>query len=915
MRNAHAVLIKLGAWGPIRFISSSIRKKLLTTILFIGVVPVMVFGVIGYQITSDGLMRHATENLEGIRKIKSTTIQNYFLERQSDLTLLAETIRSFFQEASEKIHVIHLNKKHQIEQHLRRQFESGADLAQYDKTVDRIVQNRSGLGRTGESYLVSQDGKETTLKSNQVIDKGKFGDKRSGEWSSKALAGKSGQALGRAGEGIYEIIEYSVLDLPDKLNWAIITTMAVDEIISPKSEDKDFISHFRNQHGYANVFLIDATGYVLHAAKHGPDRYTNLLQGPFKNTNLGRLVAKVVKTKSFGMADFERYAPTSNLPAAFLAQPVVNEDQVKFIVAVQLSLDQINTIAQDRAGLGQTGETCLIGKDKMWRNDSYYLEELKVFSTILNPQTKVDTEAVRLALIGHSATKIIKNYRSVPVLSSWQPLRIVKPNPVNPEGIHWAAITETSLAEIQKPLLNMAKIGATVLFSAVLVVLAVAMILSDGLTSQIRRIMGLFAEIGMGNFSARCAIVSRDELGTMATSLNAMLDNTLTLIQSQQERDAIQASIMKLLEEIRTLTEGDLTARAEVTEEITGAIADSFNAMAEQLAKIVKEVKAATLEVGTTSDKISTSTRKLVLTSEKQAAQISDAIASIQVMATSIREVAEHAVQSAVVSEQSMINAQKGAEAVQNTNKAMDAIRDRVQETARAIKRLGESSQEIGNIVQIINEIADRTSILALNASIQAATAGDAGRGFAVVAEEVQRLAERSANSTKQIETLVKNIQGEINEAGTSMEESIQQVVTGSRLAEAAHTKLEEIGKVSSQLAELVQAISTKAKQQAEASEGISKTMEAVGKTTSQTSTASRQTAASMQAMAKTAKQLRVSVEAFKLEDSQEDEPLLLEDEVGESEKDRRPLHVEKKISRDSLAGISPEPATSRATI
>jgi twitching motility protein PilJ len=200
----------------------------------------------------------------------------------------------------------------------------------------------------------------------------------------------------------------------------------------------------------------------------------------------------------------------------------------------------------------------------------------------------------------------------------------------------------------------------------------------------------------------------------------------------------------------------------------------------------------------------------------------------------------------------------------------MEAIRERVQETARAIKRLGESSQEIGNIVQLISDIADRTTILALNASIQAATAGDAGRGFAVVADEIQRLAERSTNATKQIGTLIKTIQGEINEAGTSMEESIQQVVEGSNLAADAHDKLAEIESVSTQLAELIDSISLASKQQARASENIAKTMEEVGEISSQTSAASRQTAMSMQDMAATADKLRVSVEVFKLDESDE---------------------------------------------
>jgi twitching motility protein PilJ len=342
---------------------------------------------------------------------------------------------------------------------------------------------------------------------------------------------------------------------------------------------------------------------------------------------------------------------------------------------------------------------------------------------------------------------------------------------------------------------------------------------------------------------------------------------------------------MRLLDEISGLAEGDLTRRAEVTAELTGAIADAFNGMTEQLSQVVKDVKDASLQVNSTSGEVRTSTENLAEISEAQAVQISDAIAAINEMATSIQQVAANATDCSMVSEQSTTNAREGAETVDKTNAAMNAIRENVQETARTIKRLGESSQEIGNIVQLINDIADRTSILALNAAIQAAMAGDAGRGFAVVAEEVQRLAERSTNATKEIKTLVNNIQGEIGEAGASMEESIQKVVEGSGLAADAINKLQEIEGVSTKLAELIQSISMASTQQSKASQNISKIMEEVGEVSSQTSAASRQTAMAMDKLSETSDQLRSSVEVFKLDEGEEtagrpEEELLLEEEV-----------------------------------
>ena len=645
---------------------------------------------------------------------------------------------------------------------------------------------------------------------------------------------------------------------------------AIKAAVSPPTGEgkKDVIKQYKQLSGFENIYLISRSGFVFHTANHGLDRHTNLFTGPYKNTNLAQLAARVLKTKSYGMADFENYIPAHNAPAAFMAQPVVVNGEVKFIVAVQLSIDQIDAVAQERTGLGQTGEIYFVGKDKMLRSDTDRMKKLKTTTMILNPQYKVDTEASRSALKGDSGTRVINNDQGIMTLSSWQPIAITESNPVNPDGIHWALITEIEAREIKKPLTAMGPIMAGVMGGAIIFVTLSAYVLSGSLTRRIRPIMDLFSSIGRGDLHARCPVIGRDELGAMARSLNAMLDNTLHLIQSNEERDNMQNAIMKLLMDISALTDGDLTVRAEVTEDMTGAIADSFNAMAEQLS----HVKESTLQVGTTSREVSKTTLELSRTNDDHASLLAQTVKSIEEMSGSIRVVSKHAVESADVSDLAKQSAVSGAEAVRQTNNAMNAIRERVQEAARAIKRLGESSQEIGNIVQIINDIADRTSILALNASIQAAMAGDAGRGFAVVANEVQRLAEQSTNSTKQIETLVKTIQGEINEAGIRMSDSIQKVVLGTKLADGAHNKLEEIEEVSIQLADLVRAISKAANEQAESAESISATMKKVGETSTQASMQGKLTVLSIANLIETSKQLQDSVEAFKLPEDASDE-------------------------------------------
>ncbi len=425
---------------------------------------------------------------------------------------------------------------------------------------------------------------------------------------------------------------------------------------------------------------------------------------------------------------------------------------------------------------------------------------------------------------------------------------------------------EQTNAQLQRSsgLVRYVILGAGIL--ALLLGLVLASSISGGLSRQISRIMHVLDELSVGNFNARAEIVSQDEMGEMASSLNSMLDNVSMLLHSQEEQDTVQESFMKLMMEISELTEGNLTVRAEVTEDVTGALADTFNTMAEQFGGIVRQVKGATNAVDETVADVSRLTSDLAVRSIEQNRQVNEAIESIQNIAESIRQVSQNAARSAEVSLASRMNAREGAEAVEQTNRAMEEIREQINETARSIKRLGESSMEIGNVVEIINSIADRTSILALNASIQAAMAGEAGHGFAVVAEEVQRLAESSSNSTKQIDTLIKSIQAEIKDAGNRMDESISKVVQGSQLADGAYAKLQEIESVSNQLADLIESITRSAAEQVQRSERAVESMVAVGEISTSTADSTQETDNLMSVLNDTARELRQAVDTFKTE-------------------------------------------------
>ncbi|BCD98015.1 methyl-accepting chemotaxis protein [Marinagarivorans cellulosilyticus] len=337
-------------------------------------------------------------------------------------------------------------------------------------------------------------------------------------------------------------------------------------------------------------------------------------------------------------------------------------------------------------------------------------------------------------------------------------------------------------------------------------------------------------------------------------------------LQEQAEtNERNQSAILRLLDELADLADGDLTTTATVTEDFTGAIADSINYTIDQLRVLVSRINDTSANVSAASEETKQTALHLARASEHQAQEIAGASAAVNEMAVTIDQVSANAAESARVAERAVSIAFNGAKVVQNTINGMDTIREQIQDTAKRIKRLGESSQEIGDIVSLINDIADQTNILALNAAIQASMAGDAGRGFAVVADEVQRLAERSATATKQIEALVKTIQSDTTAAVNSMEQTTAEVVRGARLAQDAGVALEEIESVSASLAELIQNISNAARQQSTSAGHISNTMNVIQEFTSQTSAGTSATAEAIGRLAQMAIELHESVAGFKL--------------------------------------------------
>jgi len=389
--------------------------------------------------------------------------------------------------------------------------------------------------------------------------------------------------------------------------------------------------------------------------------------------------------------------------------------------------------------------------------------------------------------------------------------------------------------------------------------------LSNLVSEPVKTLVAYAERIGRGDFHARLEEDSTGDFGYIATLLNAGAGKAEKAIQDEEAQRDLQRSVTDFLTIVSQIARGDLTLRGSVTSDALGNVVDSVNYMLDNFTQALSRVRDAASDVAARSNQILIASEAMATGATQQDHEITNTSSAVEELTVSMKQVSNNAEASAEAARRALDAAEQGNRSVRDTLEGMQRIRSSVQATAKKIKSLGDRSLEISEIINVINDITEQTNLLALNAAIEAARAGEAGRGFAVVADEVRKLAEHSRTATKDIAALIKAIQAETNEAVVVMEEGTREVEVGARLADQAGKALEAISAVVRQSAELVQEISLASKQQVRGTEGVANAMQIISSITRQTSQGARQTAQSMEQMVKMSEQLNETLSQFRV--------------------------------------------------
>ena len=641
---------------------------------------------------------------------------------------------------------------------------------------------------------------------------------------------------------------------------------------------------------FYDIFLIDTeSDTVVYSVFKELDFGTSLTKGISAGTKLAEAYSKVKQAANRDavyLSDFAPYLASYDDQASFVAAPVFDGDRQIGVIAMQYPIDKITEVMSsgkswEKIGLGKTGDMFIVGADNFMRTNARYVVENKqgfadllggklsanAKSTMLKKDTsiglvKIDSDDTRPALAGQDGFVEYADYRGISSYAAYGPLKL--------QGLNWGMVAKIDAEEADGPINNLNRqslLRALVIGLGVVALAAVAVSLFlRQFLRPIQTLSDTVQKVASGESSARSQLTEQDEIGQLGRAFDGLLDDRIgTLEKAAKENETLNNSVIDLLQAVFQLSNRDLTARAPVTEDIIGTVASSINQFSDETGRTLSEVQSIAQQVALTSESVRVQS---VMVEETARAERE----ALNAMSTNLNEATDQLAKVSSLSEQSNTAAGLAADATQNalvavqgTVQGMDQLRESISDMEKRFKRLGERSQEISTAVQLINAISERTHVLALNASMQAATAGEAGRGFAVVAEEVQRLSDSSRQATATISQLVGNIQAETNETLFTVNRLIGDVVKQSELAQRAGVQMGQTQQTTQQLVGLVRQIAQFSEQQARLAASLQQSVLDINAGTEQTSNAIAEQTASTQSLAESARQLTAAVDQFKL--------------------------------------------------
>lgn len=600
-------------------------------------------------------------------------------------------------------------------------------------------------------------------------------------------------------------------------------------------------------YGLYDFFLVDAqTGFVVYTYFKELDFATNLRDGPWARSGLGQAYSKAMAAKNsdaVSITDYAPYRPSYDDQASFVSTPILEDGRTIGVFIVQLPIDRVNQIMSfsdkwKEVGLGDSGETYLVGADKTPRSVSRFMKEnstgfVEMMRGLKAPQGKlasmdsrdsniglmsIDTIGVQNALAGQSGTAVYPDYRGINVLGSYAPIDVL--------GLRWVILSEIDESESNAPVVALqrgiaiAGIGTLVLVG--LIALFAGLRLARSINVPLAQVQDTVMKVGAGDLEARTGLQTTDEIGQLAQAFDGMLnDKVAELARAQKENDQLNDSVIEIMTSVAQLAQRDLNVKVPVSEDVTGAVSDAINMMTSSTARALKEVNTISAQVSDSSGRVKQRGDNVYKLADEASNQANAASAELSTTANALRQIGEQAQGAGREAERALVTTNEAMAVVRATVEGITNSRDQIRETEKRVKRLAERSQEISSAVTIIGQIAERTSVLALNASMQAVAAGEAGRGFAVVADEVKRLAENAREATQQIAGLVSAIQTDTTETLQAMNGTITQVVDITKLADRAGMQMNENREATEALVNSVRSISIATQAQGEASQRL----------------------------------------------------------------------------------------------